>query len=400
MAPGQVLKKRNLGPRSLSAFTHFPQHLKTVYQFLYRTTDGLGQPVAAVATLAIPYHANYSTLVSHQTAEDSISKDCAPSFTLRQGAKAADRLVQAEIILIDSLLKHGWPVLISDYESVNAMFGVGLMAGHGVLDGIRAVLASGIDTGMQPNAKVQLYGYSGGALASGWAVQLHKSYAPELDIIGAVMGGTPVDIGPLVYRLKGSGFEVLGVVGLMGLMKQYPELAEVVNSVVRPDKRDEFETLKTACVTKSLIKYGSRDLDYYLNQTDFLDEPISKMTIEKNLMGRMGPPAMPLFMFHAENDEVIPYKAVEKMYTDWCKDDARIEFVRDNRAKHAVLQFAGAANGILFLERIYNGIHVPAGCSMRATNSSAMDPGAPMVFGKGIWNVFSAILGIPIGPIL
>lgn len=159
LPPGSILKKRELGSLSLSAFNYFPQHLKNVYQFLYRTTDGLDQPTAAVATLMIPYHANYSTLISHQTAEDSISKDCAPSYTFRQGTKVTDRLVQAELLFIDSLLKHGWPVLVSDYESVNAIFGVGLMAGHGVLDGIRAALASGNDTGLQPDAQIQLFGY-------------------------------------------------------------------------------------------------------------------------------------------------------------------------------------------------------------------------------------------------
>jgi hypothetical protein len=50
------------------------------------------------------------------------------------------------------------------------------------------VLSSGEFTQINPEAKAQLWGYSGGGLASGWAAQLHSTYAPELDIVGAVLG--------------------------------------------------------------------------------------------------------------------------------------------------------------------------------------------------------------------
>lgn len=49
-------------------------------------------------------------------------------------------------------------------------------------------------------AKVALWGYSGGALASAWAAQQQHSYAPELydKIVGSAFGGTPVDLGAIV----------------------------------------------------------------------------------------------------------------------------------------------------------------------------------------------------------
>ena len=58
-----------------------------------------------------------------------------------------------------------------------------------MLDAIRATLGSGDYLGI-PNtgeARAALYGYSGGAQATGWAAQLYSTYAPELNIIGMCM---------------------------------------------------------------------------------------------------------------------------------------------------------------------------------------------------------------------
>lgn len=70
--PGTILKVRNLGNNALSAFGFFPQNIQSVYQYLYRTNDGLGKPTATVTTLAIPFNADLSKL----------GKDPEPSLAL------------------------------------------------------------------------------------------------------------------------------------------------------------------------------------------------------------------------------------------------------------------------------------------------------------------------------
>jgi hypothetical protein len=53
-----------------------------------------------------------------------------------------------------------------------------------------------------------MVGYSGGAIATGWAAQLQPTYAPELAFVGAVAGGTPADFGLLTRTMNktwGSG---------------------------------------------------------------------------------------------------------------------------------------------------------------------------------------------------
>ena len=62
------------------------------YQVLYKSTDGSGTPVAEAATVLIPNlpwaGSGTRPVVSYQTAEDSVSTNCQPSYVLQTGLLA------------------------------------------------------------------------------------------------------------------------------------------------------------------------------------------------------------------------------------------------------------------------------------------------------------------------
>lgn len=60
--PGDILKSRALPPKSLAAFSAFSQNINGVYQYLYRSTDALGNPTATVTTLMVPKNADPTKL--------------------------------------------------------------------------------------------------------------------------------------------------------------------------------------------------------------------------------------------------------------------------------------------------------------------------------------------------
>ena len=76
------------------------------------------------------------------------------------------------------------------------MWGAPLEPGYFTLDGIRAALGAE-RLGLSPSAPVALWGYSGGGLATAWAAELCADYAPELDIVWAVLGSPVGDYGAL-----------------------------------------------------------------------------------------------------------------------------------------------------------------------------------------------------------
>jgi hypothetical protein len=65
----------------------------------------------------------------------------------------------------------------------------------GVLDSMRAVANFKSTLGLNTSTpKIVGYGYSGGAIATGWAASLISSYAPELKVLGWASGGTPANL--------------------------------------------------------------------------------------------------------------------------------------------------------------------------------------------------------------
>ena len=83
---GTILRERKAtlsGPTQVAA--------AAVYQLMYATTNATGQPVAAVTTVMVPTSPapGPRRLASYQTFYDSLTLNCAPSYTLQGGNKAA-----------------------------------------------------------------------------------------------------------------------------------------------------------------------------------------------------------------------------------------------------------------------------------------------------------------------
>lgn len=103
-----------------------------------------------------------------------------------------------------AFLVLGYAVAMPDHEGPDAEFLAGPQEGHATLDGIRAV--HNFDThGIGAANPVALYGYSGGANATAWAAQLQPSYAPDLHLAGAAIGGTPADPAATARFIDGGG---------------------------------------------------------------------------------------------------------------------------------------------------------------------------------------------------
>ena len=89
----------------------------------------------------------------------------------------------------------------ADYEGPNSAFIAGRLQGRSVLDSIRATTAFQ-QVGLQAGAKVGVWGYSGGASAAGWAGALHRTYAPDVNLVGVAHGGTPANLTAVAEELR------------------------------------------------------------------------------------------------------------------------------------------------------------------------------------------------------
>ncbi|KAI8328012.1 secretory lipase-domain-containing protein [Chlamydoabsidia padenii] len=387
--PGTILRSRPLPlSTSFTLFPTYPRNIKGAYQILYRTTDALGNATAAVTTILVPHNADPKKLVSYQVIQDSTGIDCGFSYKIQNPITKADIVPQVETFFMDVLLQRGWYVAAPDYEGLDSMFGVGRMAGHAVLDGLRAVLASGEFTGVDPKAQTQLWGYSGGALASGWAAQLHQAYAPEIDIVGAILGGTPVDINATVAIVDGTRYSGVAISGILGVAKQYKAFRDHMDENLKPDMRQAFYNVSKLCYGTILQDYGFQDLKTYFIIPDYANHPSLVPAVEANQMGRDGiVPTIPIFAYHAEHDHVSPYQAAKTIFDGWCQGGAYVDLLTETSEDHSQLLFAAVPDAILFMEKRFSGAPVPSTCSARSTSNAYLDPGAIKVRNNNNHNV-------------
>src|SRR6202022_267463 len=98
-----------------------------------------------------------------------------------------------EYLLIAGPRAEGWAVSIPDHEGRTGMWGAPFEPGYFILDGVRAAL-NAERLGLSSAARV----------ATAWAAELCADYAPELDIVGAVLGSPVGDLGHTFSRLNGT----------------------------------------------------------------------------------------------------------------------------------------------------------------------------------------------------
>lgn len=256
--PGTIIRTREV---QLAAIGLLPLSIKSAHQFLHWTVDLYGKPQANMATLIIPNNQvltkdGVPRVVVYQVAEDSAWSGCAPSYQFRAGGQG-NVLVQEEILTMNHMLAKGWTLVVTDYEGPQSGFTAGDLAATGVLDAFRAALNFNL---VVPKAKshlvpVSLWGYSGGALATGWALQRQPQYAPELsrNIITGIIGGLPVNIRNNLLKHNGGLAAGLVATGIMGQANVRPDLMKYIKANMSPAGLDALRFVNRTCLPQAVV---------------------------------------------------------------------------------------------------------------------------------------------------
>jgi Secretory lipase len=396
-APGTVLRSRAV---PVSAFGLLPQKVQA-WQLLYRTTDTQDQPEATVTTLLLPLGAKPSAgrpLVSYQVAEDSAAPQCAISYQLRQGAGNDNIVAQAEILLMDAALQKGWAVTVPDYEGPKSAYVAGKQAGQAVLDGIRATEGFA-EAGLTGGAatKVGMWGYSGGALASGWASELQPSYAPELNVKGVAEGGLPVNPRNILQGANGGVFAGIAMSGIAGISQAYPELESFLDRHLTADGKAALVKARTQCNSQNVTTFAFKDLYQYFDIANPLAQPVPDGVLTADTLGQHTPTA-PLFVYHSVNDELVPHADTDQVVANYCATGGQVTYQRDILSEHIALVVTGAPDALNWLSDRLADKPAAAGCSTKTVVSSLLSPGAPPTLGAVLFNDLLALAGKPIGP--
>ena len=334
--PGTVLRSRDV---ELGFLGLIPQKVKAT-QLLYRTTDMNGLPLATVTTVLVPAaHRpdHIRPVVSYQCAIDAVSSRCFPSYAMRRHAKAVGSLAQLEYLLVAAALAEGWVVSVPDHEGPDGMWGAPYEPGYCVLDGLRATL-SFERFGLAPNSQVGLWGYSGGGLASAWAAEMHASYAPELNIVGAVLGSPVGDLGHTFRRLNGSYLAALPALVVSALSKTYPDLNRVIEQHATEDGRELLRRLEGMTTLEAVIRLFRTDMDNLVHPPleEVLQMPEVQYVFDNIKLGT-SVPTPPVLLVQAVHDSVIAVDDIDELAHLYSSGGAQVTYHRDMFSEHMLL---------------------------------------------------------------
>ena len=335
-APGTVLRSREV---ELGFLGLIPQKIRAT-QLLYRTTDRHGEPEACVTTVLVPAkhtHSQPRHVVSYQCAIDAVSSRCFPSYALRRRAKAVGSLAQLEYLLMAAAVAEGWVVSVPDHEGRDGLWGSPHEPGHRVLDGLRATL-SFERFGLAADSKVGLWGYSGGGLASAWAAEAHAEYAPDLNIVGAVLGSPVGNLGNTFKRLNGSRYAGLPALVISALAKTYPGLGRVVEEHATDEGRATLQRLERMTTMEALVRMFRADMDDLLHPPleRVLSMPEVQEVFEAIRLGRTAP-TPPVLIVQAVHDSIIAVDDIDELAHLYSEGGAQVTYHRDLFSEHMLL---------------------------------------------------------------
>lgn len=353
--PGEILRIRTAPGNLTSIITNSSK----AYNILYRTTDSHQHPSWAVTTLYAPITStnispdpaagSNKALLSYQIAYDTADVDSSPSYSFYTDPVLED---------ITASLGRGWWVNVPDYEGPLASFTAGAQSGHATLDSIRAVLSANL--GLSPKSRYAIWGYSGGALASGWAAELQGEYAPELKFAGVALGGTPARTESVLGAVNGGVFAGLIPAAFLGLSTQHRALYELVHEKTKIEgvfNRTYFLAARDFSTNECLAVFAFQNItDYFIHGQVDLETPAVKQTFTSDgLMGYHRVPNAPMFVYQAVEDDVASAEETDILVERYCSRDANILYQRNSVGNHFGEVVNGRPRAVAWLSSVLDG---------------------------------------------
>jgi alpha-beta hydrolase superfamily lysophospholipase len=352
--PGTVLRSRDV---ELAFLGLIPQRAMAT-QLLYRTTDVNGEPQATVTTVIVPADVTPERpcpVLSYQCAIDAVTSRCFPSYALRRNAWAVGSLAQLELLLITAALAEGWAVSIPDHEGRSGTWGAPFEPGYCVLDGIRAAL-SAERLGLSPSAPVALWGYSGGGLATAWAAELCADYAPDLDVVGAVLGSPVGDLGHTFRRLNGTFLSGLPAMVIAALVHIYPGLDRVIDEHASEEGRALLRRLERMTTVGAVLRMAKKDVGVYLDRPleEILTMPEVQHVFDSIRLGAKVP-TPPVLIVQAVHDYLIDVEDIDRLADAYSAGGANVTYHRDAFNEHLLLHPLSAPMTLRWLQDRFAG---------------------------------------------
>ncbi|MFI5719790.1 lipase family protein [Nocardia sp. NPDC051750] len=315
--PGQIVETRDI---TATAAMRMPTPIARATLLKFRSTSATGAPAFGTATLIVP--AAEWTGPGPRPVEvnampiNSLGAHCTPGFQLSHDL--LDRPNGDFPVFLPSVwlaLSKGYAVLMPDHEGPLMAYAEPNIAGHVMLDSIRAV--RGFAPAEFGDSRYVAVGYSGGAIAAYATAMLLDEYAPELSgsLVGAAAGGLVTDNANVAHQFNGNISSGILLTVALAVSRERPEILQYMNHL---GQWVASSPLRDICGDASgPLGVVGIPIDVAANTANALDTPFAAKTFEQlDLNDRTS--AVPLFIYHGLHDPWIPLGDAERMYRGQC----------------------------------------------------------------------------------
>ncbi|MFF2083203.1 lipase family protein [Nocardia sp. NPDC058176] len=359
LAPGELIETRDI-TRVAGLLTLVPIRSATLLK--YRTADAHGRPSFATATLIVPATdwtgpGDRPVLVNNLPI-DALGRKCTPGYTLTHGISTQSSMTEFLPPTTQLAVLRGYAVLVPDHEGPWMAYAEPYVAGHAVLDAIRAVRGS--DPATYGTSRVAMTGYSGGAIATHGAAKLIDSYAPELAevIVGAALGGVPADFEMLARSMNGNLASGIFMAATFAIGRERPEILAAMNNLAR---WVATSPMKDQCVSVFAVPGVLHlPIDVGANIADPLRSELATQIYEITRMGGMRS-ATPLYIYNGEQEWWIPAEGARNLYAEQCALGANAVY-RGVFGEHIVGAVTGYPEAMLWLDERLQGVAARSEC--------------------------------------
>ncbi|ORB59767.1 triacylglycerol lipase [Mycobacteroides saopaulense] len=392
-APGTPLRRRHV---RIALFGVIPTRLRA-WQVLYRSTDLHGRPETTVTTVVVPRHATaQAPVVAHNAPIDAVTSRRFPSYYLQPRTLGLSQ-TQNEIMLSVAALARGWIVTIPDHEGPQGLWMAARQPGYHILDALRATLASAGNEGipaLRPSNPVAVWGFSGGGTASAWAAEMAPEYAPDLNLVGALIGGPAALPGPLVQFHSGRFASGLIPPVLAAFMMANPAARDYLSAHLTPEGRRIIDKAKRVSLVESVARWPRKDFDKLVDRPldSIMAAPeISSITDEMRL-GQRGPHA-PVYLYHAVHDQLLPIAASDRLARDYIAAGTHVTYRRDRSTEHILLAVLGGSDALGWLAARIAGKPLPSHSDVRTVLSTSLTLRAVWSQLRWQWGIAKLLIG-------
>lgn len=359
LRPGDVIATRDV---TATAAPLLVVPVRQALQVKYRTTDAHDAPSYATATLAIPAApwtgpGSRPVLVNNLPI-DALGRTCTPGYTLAHGFSGDTGTTDFVPPTTQLALLRGYAVLIPDHEGPRMAYAEPFVAGHAVLDAIRAMRAE-LPTEFGAS-RYAMHGYSGGAIATRGAVALIDSYAPELAplIVGAALGGVPADYQILSQSMNANFASGVFLAATFGVGRERPEILARMNNLAR---WAALSPLKDTCAGVFAVPgVLSLPIDIAADTPDPLHSALAGDIYRVTRMQGMKS-AVPLYVYNGEQEFWIPAAGAREFYRDQCSLGVAAVY-RSVPGEHIIAAGLGYPEAMGWVDQRLQGVSAPSEC--------------------------------------